>query len=231
MVRLGNPKNIFWEAFLLTVIVFVFGLFMGLAIENSRIQDLNTYYENSEISLVDVLALNNIASLENTNCDSLILSSLAFADRIFLESKELDNIDEANKLSGNIEVVHRKYDLLRTLLWVSSTKTLEQCGDEFSVVTYLYHRKDASVNEMAMQNVWSKILRDLKEKEGSKIVLIPISVDSELSSLEAMISMYGVESYPSVIVNGHVLSEVTSVEDLEIYLGKDPVQGDVLRLN
>jgi len=231
MVRLGNPKNVFWEAFLIAVIVFVFGLFMGLAIENSRIQDVNEYYENSEISLVDVLALNNVASLGDTSCDVLISSSLAFADRIFIESKELDDIDGANKISGNIEMIHRKYDLLRTLLWISSTKTLEQCGEEFSVVVYLYHRKDASVNERATQNVWSKILQNLKEKKGSKIVLIPISVDSELSSLDAMLSRYNVESYPSVIINGHVLTEVASVEDLEMYLDKDPVLGDILRLN
>lgn len=231
MIRLGNQKNVFWEAFLITVIVFVFGLFIGVAVENSRAEDLNAYYENSEISLVDVLALNNVASLGDASCESLIASSLSFADRIYLESKELDNIDEANLISDNIDVVYRKYDLLRTLLWISSTKTLEQCGDEFSVVTYLYHRKDSTVNQKAEQNVWGKILGDLKEKKGSEIVLIPISVDSELSSLDAMISRYGVESYPAIVVNGHVLTEVSSVEEIEMWIGKEPNPGSVLQLN
>ncbi|MDP3987502.1 MAG: hypothetical protein Q8P81_04735 [Nanoarchaeota archaeon] len=231
MVKLGNPKNVFWEAFLLTVIVFVFGLFIGVLIEGSRVQDINDYYENSEISLIDILALNSVATLEGSSCDDLIDSSLAFADRIYDESKILDNYDEANKISDRIQIVHKKYDLLRTLLWVGSSKTQEQCDNNFSIVVYLYHRDTADINERATQNVWSKILGDLKEKKGSEIVLIPISVDSELSSLKAMTAKYDIDSYPVVIINGKVITKTTSVADLEDYLVRNPEDASTLRLN
>jgi len=221
MLKLGNPKNVFWEAFLLAVIVFVFGLFIGALIEGSRVQEINSYYENSEISLMDVLALNNVASLENISCGNLIDSNLLFADKIYEESKILDDYDSANKLGEGIDLVHKKYDLLRTLLWIGALKTQEQCKDEFSIVVYLYQRKNADVSGQATQNVWGKILQDLKEKKGSEIVLIPISVDSNLSSLDSMIAEYGLNDYPAVIINGYVITEVASVSDLEMYLKKD----------
>lgn len=218
MVKLGDPKNVFWEAFLLTVVVFAFGLFIGWSIEDSRVQEVNEYYVNSEISLIDVLALNDVASLENSSCAEMIISNLKFADKIYLESKILDDYDAANKISDNIKLVHKRYDLLRTLLWVSTAKTQEQCKGKFSIVVYLYHRETADLTEKASQNVWSKILQDFKQRKGAQIVLIPISVDSDLSSLQSLISKYGIRSYPAVIINDHVIAEVKSVDELEEYL-------------
>ena len=230
MFKLGNPKNVFWEAFLLAVIVFVFGLFIGTLIEGSRVQEIKSYYENSEISLMDVLALNNVASLENISCGNLIDSNLLFADKIYEESKILDDYDSANKLGEGIDLVHRKYDLLRTLLWIGALKTQEQCKEDFSIVVYLYQRKNADVSGQATQNVWGKVLQDLKEKKGSEIILIPISVDSNLSSLDPMIAEYNLTDYPVVIIDGYVITEVTSVEDLEMYLKKDFLDNNTIYL-
>jgi hypothetical protein len=218
MVKLGDPKNVFWEALLLTIIVFVFGLFLGYAIENSRIDKINEYYANSEISLIDALALNNVAELGNISCNDLVSANLDFADRIYTESKVLDNYDKANKLSDNIKLIHKRYDLLRTLLWTSASKTQQRCEGEFSVVVYVYERETDDLAKRATQNVWSKILEDLKEKRGSEIVLIPISNDKELSSLQNMIERYRVKSYPVVIVNNEVVYELKTVEELEQYL-------------
>jgi len=218
MMKLGDPKNVFWEALLLTAIVFVFGIFLGLAIENSRIEDVNEYYVNSEISLIDILALNNVISSGNSSCSELIVSNLEFADRIYEESKILDDYDEASKLSDNLKLVHKRYDLLRTLLWVSSSQTQKECQGKFSIVVYLYHRETDDLTERASQNVWSRVLQDLKEKKGSEIVLIPISVDNELSSLQTMVGKYKIKGYPTVIIDDKVITELKSVSELEEYL-------------
>lgn len=218
MVKLGDPKNVFWEAFLLTVIVFIFGLFIGLAVENSRTKDVNEYYVNSEISLIDILALNNIVELDNSSCGDLIVSNLEFADKIYEESRVLDEYDSANKLSDDLKLTHKRYDLLRTLLWTSASKVQEKCKAKFSVVVYLYHRETADLTEKASQNVWSKVLQELKQQKGSEIVLIPISIDSDLSSLHTFVAKYNIKDYPVVIINDNVVDEVSSVAELEKYL-------------
>ncbi|MFH1889691.1 MAG: hypothetical protein ABIJ58_02330, partial [Nanoarchaeota archaeon] len=86
----------------------------------------------------------------------------------------------------------------------------------------------ANIEEKAAQNVWSKILGDLKESRGGDIVLIPISVDNDLSSLALMISQYNISSYPVVIVNDHVFTEPVKIENLESYLDNDD---SLIRLN
>ena len=214
----GNPKNVFWEALLITIVVFVFGVFLGYALENSRIDKINEYYVNSEISLIDALALNNVIALGNSSCSELVIANLNFADRIYEESKVLNNYDEANKLSDNIKLVHKRYDLLRTLLWASALETQRQCKGDFSIVVYLYQRETEDLAQKATQNVWSKILSDLKENRGAEIVLIPISVDKELSSLQNMIAKYRVKTFPVVIINDNVINELKSEQELEQYL-------------
>jgi hypothetical protein len=218
MIKFGNPKNVFWEALLLTVVVFVFGLFLGLALERSRVESLNEYYVNSEIALVDVLALNNIVSLQNSSCDNLISSNIAFADRVYNEAKILEKYDSAAKLDENVKLVHKRYDLLRTLLWTNSIIAREKCEGNFSTVVYLYERESEDLVKRATQNVWSKVLYDLKQKKGSSILLIPIAVDENLGSLDNLVKRYNVSKFPAVIVNDNVIYDLKSVNELEEYM-------------
>jgi len=217
MAILGNPKNVFWEAFLLTAVVFIFGLFLGIALENSRVSKINDYYANSEISLIDALAIGNVASLTNSSCSEMILANLAFADRIYTESKTLDNYDEANKLTDNLKLLYKRYDLLRTLLWTSATNAQEQCNGDFSIVIYLYDRETEDLTQKATQNVWSKVLTELKDKKGGDIILIPISNDKSLSSLQLLIAKYHITSFPVVIIDGKVIIQLKSEKELEGY--------------
>lgn len=216
---LGNPKNAFWEALLLTVVIFVLGLLLGVAIENSRLNDVNDYYAMSEISLMDIVALNNMFDLESNNCNALINSNLEFADRIYEEAKLLEKYEAAGKLTDNIKLSHKKYDLLRTFLWTNAIKTNQQCSpNNFNVVVYLYEYETEDLAQKATQNVWSKVLFDLKQDKGSEIVLIPIAADSNLVSLDTLVAGYGIEKYPVVIVNDKVITQLTNMKELEVYL-------------
>jgi hypothetical protein len=215
---LGSPKNVFWQALFLTVVVFFFGLLIGYAIESGRVQGVNEYYLQSEISLMDIFALNNFAVMENASCDVLIKSNLEFADKVYVEAKILDKYEGAGRLSENIKLVHKKYDLLRIFLWMNAIKAREVCEGNFISVIYLYEREIDDLAQKATQAVWSRILLDFKEKRGDELVLIPIAVDSELSSLDAMTENYEIKKYPIVILNDVVIHDLKSVEELEVYL-------------
>ena len=52
-----------------------------------------------------------------------------------------------------------------------------------------------------MQSVWSKILVDLKNQEGDNIILIPIAVDSEISSLNLITHNFNITNYPVLIID------------------------------
>ena len=176
----GNTKNAIWEAFLLTVVIFIFGLLVGAAYEMSNFDKMNEYYTTSENSLMDILALNNLIDSENSTCNVLITSNLDFADRIYKEAKILENYESSGKISENMKLIHTKYDILRTFLWISNNKVFEKCPKEFSSVVYLYEYNSQDLAQKATQNVWSKILFDLKQEKGEKIILIPIATNKSL---------------------------------------------------
>ena len=216
---LKSRKHVFWEAFFLTVVVFFFGLLIGVAYEGSRIDEINKYYSVSEISMMDLFLLGNYAASGDMTCENLINSNIEFADRIYEEAILLEQYESVGKIDEGLLLTHKKYDLMRTFLWSNCIKALEVCGNKFDLVVYLYEYETKDLAKKATQIVWSKILFDLKQKKGDDIVLIPIAADSSLISLESLLKGFNLTNYPVVIINNeHIITELSTVEELEKYL-------------
>jgi len=215
---LKSNKHVFWEALLITVVVFLFGFLIGFLFESGRIDDVNKYYANSEISLMDLFALNDLVNLNSSSCAQLVESNMNFADRIFEEAYLMEKYSDANKIDTEQLIIHQRYDLMRTLLWINLAKIKNKCKGFHSVV-YLYEYNQEDLVKKANQNVWSKVLVDLKNKRGSDIILIPIATDTKISSLQSFIKKFEIKEYPVVIIDDKtVLEKITSVEDIETYL-------------
>lgn len=216
---LNNRKRVFWEALFLTIVVFFFGILIGVAYESAKSNQINQYYETSEASLMDIFALNSMLDLNPNNCGVLTNANLEFADKIYNEAVLLEKYESAGKVTKDMEIVHKRYDILRTFLWINNIKTSEKCEKNYSTVIYLYEYSSKDLTQKARQNVWSKILFDLKQKEGSNILLIPIAADSDLTSLDSLISKFNITSYPVVIINEKdVIYELSSVDQLSKYI-------------
>jgi len=216
-----NTKNVFWQALILTIIVFVAGIFLGIAYEGRKIDEINDYYVLSEIFLMDSFALSKLTDMGtgSVKCDVLLDANIEFADKIYEEAYILEKYEESGKLSEALKILHRKYDLLRTLLWINLIDIPDKCKENVSMVIYLYEYETEDLTKKATNRVWSKILFDLKQEMGSKIILIPIAADSDLTSLNSLISKYDISEYPVVIIDEeHIISNIDSTEDLETYL-------------
>ncbi len=218
-----HSKSPFWQALVLTIIVFIIGIFLGMAYEGNRLDKINEYYVLSEISLMDALALSRLTDIDLNkgilNCDILIEANTNFADRIYSEALLLEKYEESGKLTDALRLAHTKYDLLRTILWLNVINIPEQCKKNISVVVYLYEYDSGDLTQKATNRVWSRILFDLKQDVGNRIILIPIAVDSDLTSLNSLISKFNVSSYPALILdNEQVFSEIKSVNELKKHL-------------
>jgi hypothetical protein len=216
---LKNNKNVFWEALLITICIFVAGLFLGIYIESTRFNEINNYYDNSEISFIDGLVLNDLVGLSNTNCEELLSSNVKFADRIYNEAKLLEKYEDSGRLTETLKVAHKKYDLLRTFLWINNIKIKETCESNSSYIIYLYEYNSDNLETKALQNVWSKILTELKEEMGNQVVLIPIAANQDIVSLNLMLSQFNISKFPVVIIdNKYILEDVDSVDNLREYI-------------
>lgn len=215
---LQNKKRVFWEALLLTLLVFLLGFLAGVLFEDKRVNVIEDYYVQSQNSLMDILALNNFANLNNISCDALISSNIDFANRIYEEAKLLERYEGSGKITDNMELQHKRYDIMRTFLWINTIKTNEICENEVHTVVYLYNYDSGDLTEKAVNSVWSKILGDLKEKYGGEIILIPIAVDSDVASLNSILGNFEISKYPALIIdNKYVIEELSSVEEIGTY--------------
>lgn len=216
---LNNKKRVFWEALILTILIFLLGFLAGLIFENKRVDVIEEYYVQSENSLMDIFALNNFVSLNNISCDALINSNIAFANRIYDEAKILDEYEKTGKITDKMDVQHKKYDIMRTFLWINTIRTNEICKDSsIHTVVYIYQFNTNDLTEKATNSVWSKILADLKETRGNEIILIPIAADSNVIALNSILENYDIQQYPVLIIdNKYLIKELSSVEEIEKY--------------
>ena len=216
---LTDKKRVFWEALILTALIFLLGFLAGLIFENKRVEVIEEYYIQSENSLMDIFALNNFVSLNNISCNALISSNIDFANRIYDEAKILDEYERTGKITDKIDVQHKKYDIMRTFLWINTIKTNEICeNNSIHTIVYIYNFNTNDLTEKATNSVWSKILADLKEIHGKEIILIPIAADSNIIALNSMLENYDIQQYPILIIdNKYVINRLSSVEELENY--------------
>ncbi len=213
---LKNKKNVFWEALMITVAIFLIGLFIGMLIEVGNSNEINEFYAKSEISLVDANAMSRLSEQSSLDCDSLKENNIGFANRIYKEAKLLEQYESSGKLTEGMKLLHKKYDLLRTLLWIGNQNSLERCKN-YDLIIYLYEYESEEIEKKAKQNVWSKILLETK-KEDKNILLIPIAGDQNITSLNLLVEEYKVEKLPAIIINNdkiiYTLQDKQTIKDL-----------------
>lgn len=221
MKGVANSKHAFWQALVITIAIFVIGLFLGVAIEGKRATQAAESYVISELSLMDSFALGKITQdSDSIECDVLVDANVEFADKIYSEAQAVEDYGDSEKLTEEVKLVLKRYDLLRTLLWINTMNLPEECAVETSVVVYLFDRDTEDLVVESKNKVWERVLFDLKKELGNEIILIPISAaNSEFISLKILLSDLEVDAYPAVIIdNEHVIFEVKTVEELKEYI-------------
>lgn len=214
----GNNKNVFWEALLIAGVIFILGLLLGVFVESNRLNDVNNYYSEAEVSLIDSLALSNTLN-NGMNCSNIISTNVQFADNIYNEALLLEKYEASGRITNDMIIAHQKYDLLRTILWQNLMEIRQKCPNPFNSIIYLYVYNPSDIGQKATQNVWSNILYGVKQDEGNNVILVPIAVNSNLSSLNYMINNFNITNFPAVIINDKtVIYNLESSAQVEKYL-------------
>jgi hypothetical protein len=205
---------VFLQALALTIVVFLIGMYSGILMEESKFIEMNEHFIESEVTMLDIMAHENMVQDLDITCKQLKEANFNLLNKVYEQSIVLEDYEASGRVTQTLKDVHRKYDALRSYLWINSIKVKEKCGNEFDTIVYFYNYEEEELTKRAEQNVWSKLLYEIKTEKDLDLVLIPIAVDTDLKSLEVLLKEYGVESYPSVLINEEVvLSELTPKED------------------
>ncbi|MBT3642575.1 hypothetical protein HN876_02445 [archaeon] len=201
----------------MTVAIFVVGLFLGMTIETTNSNKINNLYIASEISLVDATTISQLAEEESIGCESIKETKINFANKVYEEAKQLEIYETSGKLTSGLKLLHKKYDLLRTILWISSEKSLERC-ENYNLIVYLYEYESEDLEVKATQKVWSRILSDVTQ-EKENILLLPIAADEDLSSLNILLDKYEIETLPALVINNQdIVYNIENSKSLDEFL-------------
>jgi hypothetical protein len=215
---LKSKKHVFWEALVITIVVFLGGLFFGMLMEETNSNKVSQLYMQSEISLADAMSTSNLVENYKFDCDVIKTENINFADRIYEEAILLEKYEDSRQLTENLKFLYRKYNLLRTLIWSSNQDSLNRC-DNYNLLVYLYESESEDTEKQATQNVWSKVLLDVKTLNGENVLLLPIAVDQNLTSLDLLVSEYEIERFPALIINNDdILYELDNPDYIEQFL-------------
>ena len=95
----------------LLVVIFFIGFYVGVSVEENKMSEVNDYFVQSEVSLVDILALNSLI-LGDTSCVDLEKANYELLDRVYDEAVLLEDFEGIERVSQNLESFHKKYDVL-----------------------------------------------------------------------------------------------------------------------
>ena len=214
-----KQKYIFLYALILALIVFNIGIFMGYMLEASRLDKINNLYLDTEIDLFDQMTQKEALSILDLNCDLLFEENIQFGDKIFEEAMKIQEYEGANKMSSSISSYHKKFDVLRALFWINSMKIKQKCNLDSHNVVYFYQYNNPSLEQDSEQKFFSNLLTELKRETGNKILLIPISGDNDIPSINLLKEEYNITELPTILIDEKVkLTDIKSREDIEKYL-------------
>ncbi len=209
-------KNVFIQSLAVTIIIFLTGLVIGFAIESNRVDRAQLALTNAEMSLLDEQIRNLNIGAFNISCDLAIESTFKFADRTYEEARLLEKYDSSNKFTSELLTAHKRYDLLRTLLWAHTIEINRKCASQFHTVVYLFDYGTEDIDQRARQAAISRMLSDLKMRHGGSILLIPIASNLELESIELIKSKYGISRAPAIIIDERkVVTKDVTLSEME----------------
>jgi len=213
---LKSQKHIFWQALLITILIFGLGVISGVILENWRTSKINDFYQKSEVSMLDLKLQNDVYARGQFNCEFAAEESMRFADRIFEEAKLLERYQGAMELTEDIVFQHQKYDLLRIMLFLNIIKIKEECKLPYHNVVYFYAGGNykPEVDVRARQGAFSKKLTDLKEEMGSDMLLIPIADNKNLSSIDIIMDKYNISRKDLPVILIDEKRKIDNIEDL-----------------
>lgn len=208
-------KHAFWQALVFTVIVFSLGLLLGYFIEVKQSQSAYSEIMGSELNILDEQLRQQIISDLNVSCVNAKESLFSFADKIYEDAIDLDDSDTTGRLS-DLTALHRRYDLLRTMLLIEAMSIKERCNEDFHIINYLYLYNAEDIEINSIQNYFSRQIFDLKMNHPQDLIIIPIAVDTNIESINLLVKSSGLKKFPVIVVDKNkIVSEFKTLDELE----------------
>jgi len=200
-----SQRDVFWKAAILTVVVFTAGLLMGFSFEKGRIFEIEEDYNKMRLRQIDAnlqtLYYNSMIAQDSRFCEIAIDENIKFADELYAEGTKIEQYLKANKITEDLMINQKEYILFKTQFWLNAVALKRRCYADYVNVVYFYKQQPENFNVDTDQNVMSGILFEIKQEYGPDIMLIPLAVDLNISTIDIAVSQYNITKYPALLIN------------------------------
>jgi len=213
-------RHVYIQAGVLTLFVFLIGIMVGIWLDNYRLGNIRSALSKADINSDDARLLNSyLTRFGKEYCNVALEQNLAYNNKIYEDGKQIEQKLDSNTFTPEVQQEWRRYVLLQTQFWLNSIELKEKCGFDYHTVVHLFRQKNTTNTEDINDKVQASILLDLKEKCGRKMMLIPITVDTDLIVVDGVTAQFSISEYPAVIVDeSFVFQGVTTTEKLNTLL-------------
>ena len=211
-------KRVFLKAAAITAVVFLIGVYMGSLMDEMRVNEVKERITQIDNLWNDVRLMQSY--IENFSdgpdyCDFLLDENLKAGDKIYEEGIKVEEYENINRFSSEFIVEKTRYALLDVQFWLNSIELKKACNGNYSTVVYFYSQN----NKTAEQNFQDRVLWDLKQQCGPKIIYITFPADINISTIEIVKKIYGINKTPAILIDEEILlEEPTTLRELEDYI-------------
>ncbi len=204
--------SVYVGAFVLSLLIFVIGIYIGYLIDSSNLQSINQEVSTMSEKMASIQLLLLLEG--NSSSCPIYLSELNSLDQeIEKVGYKLSYFEDEKSIYDND--LKRKYFVLEGESYLLSKKVRSVCGDKSLLLVHFYSNKNCS----NCKEQGSEILKARDDAVSKGINIRLFSFDGELESpvAEALEAQYGIKHYPSIVVNEntyngyHNANEVTKI--------------------
>jgi hypothetical protein len=214
----GKMKNVFSKTAVITVIVFLIGVYFGFVFDSMKVEEVKGRITEIDNLWNDVRLMQSyIQKFSNTTdyCDFLLEENLEIGDKIYEEGLKVEEYEKSNRFASLFILEKKRYALLDLQFWINSIDLKKLCNANYSTVIYFYSQYEKTPEQVFQD----RTLWDLKQKCGPKIIYITFPADIDISTIEVIKNIYNIEKIPSILIDESILLEgPVTMKDLEEYI-------------
>jgi len=202
--------SLYVAAFVIAVVVFIAGVYVGTILDKSDIQTLSKEVESLSQDLATMQLLYLIDDNSSAFCPLYESELSSIEEKREKLGYELTFLEDKRKIEA--PELKKQYFILEAQSYFISKKLKESCNDKTIIVLYFYSNKNCT--DCGRQGVDILSARDTVATRNIKVRIY--SFDGEIGSqvAEGFMRQFAVSQYPTTVINGDVYSGYISKDEL-----------------
>ncbi|HEV8290097.1 MAG TPA: hypothetical protein VGQ00_04060 [Candidatus Norongarragalinales archaeon] len=207
-------RRINWHTYIvalvITVLVFGVGILLGAEFARAGSSALASDLERltTESTTLELLLALNVS--EEKTCPLLVSQVARFDKETATFGEKLDFLERSNgRQDDTVVSLKRQYSLKEIRDYLLLLKINNACGHKFDTVLYFYSNKECS--DCASQG---EALTQLKQAAPDRVMIYSFDADIGGDAPDSLRQVYGISSYPALVVNGRVLQGYRSAQEV-----------------